>query len=93
MGSRGVKRIQEVRILRSHQFQEDGGPMAHPVRPDSYQEINNFYTVTVYNKGAEVVRMLHRLLGPERFRRGTEVEERRRRLRQRARVQRFPGAV
>ena len=73
MGSRGVKRIQEVRILRSHQFQEDGGPMAHPVRPDSYQEINNFYTVTVYNKGAEVVRMLHRLLGPERFRRGTDL--------------------
>ena len=73
MGSRGVKRIQEIRILRAYQFQEDGGPMAHPVRPDSYQEINNFYTVTVYNKGAEVVRMLSRLLGTGRFRRGTDL--------------------
>jgi len=73
MGSRGVKRISDVNILRTHQFREDASPMAHPVRPDSYVEINNFYTVTVYNKGAEVVRMLHHLLGPERFRKGTDL--------------------
>jgi len=73
MGSRGVKRISEVNILRTAQFREDAGPMAHPVRPDSYVEINNFYTVTVYNKGAEVVRMLHQLLGPEQFRKGTDL--------------------
>jgi aminopeptidase N len=72
MTSHGVKRIQEVNILRSQQFQEDASPMAHPVRPDSYVEIDNFYTVTVYNKGAEVVRMLHHLLGAERFRNGTD---------------------
>jgi aminopeptidase N len=68
MGSRGVKRIDDVRLLRSHQFAEDAGPMAHPVRPDSYIEINNFYTVTVYEKGAEVVRMQANLLGPSGFR-------------------------
>jgi aminopeptidase N len=73
MGSPGVKRIQDVDILRSHQFREDAGPMAHPVRPESYQEINNFYTSTVYNKGAEVVRMLHHLLGEQGFRRGTDL--------------------
>jgi len=73
MGSPAVKRIQDVNILRTHQFREDAGPMAHPVRPESYQEINNFYTVTVYNKGAEVVRMLSRLLGAEGFRRGTDL--------------------
>ena len=73
MSSRGVKRISDVNILRTHQFREDAGPMAHPVRPDSYVEINNFYTVTVYNKGAEVVRMLHHLLGPEQFRKGTDL--------------------
>ena len=73
MGSRGVKRISDVNILRTHQFREDASPMAHPVRPDSYVEINNFYTVTVYNKGAEVVRMLHHLLGPEKFRKGTDL--------------------
>ena len=73
MGSRGVKRIDDVRILRSLQFAEDAGPMAHPVRPESYIEINNFYTVTVYNKGAEVVRMMHSLLGKEGFRRGMEL--------------------
>jgi len=72
MTSRAVVRIGEVDILRNHQFREDAGPMAHPVRPDSYVEINNFYTVTVYNKGAEVVRMIHTLLGPERFRKGTD---------------------
>ena len=73
MGSRGVKRIEDVRLLRAHQFAEDSGPMAHPVRPDSYIEINNFYTVTVYEKGAEVVRMLYRLLGPEAYRRATDL--------------------
>lgn len=73
MGSRGVKRINDVNILRTHQFKEDAGPMAHPVRPASYQEINNFYTVTVYNKGAEVVRMLHTLLGADNFRAGTDL--------------------
>ena len=73
MGSRGVKRIEDVRLLRAHQFAEDSGPMAHPVRPESYIEINNFYTVTVYEKGAEVVRMLHRLLGPETYRRATDI--------------------
>jgi len=73
MSSAGVKRISDVNVLRNHQFREDAGPMAHPVRPDSYVEINNFYTVTIYNKGAEVVRMLHHLLGAQRFRRGTDL--------------------
>ena len=73
MGSRGVKRIEDVRLLRAHQFAEDAGPMAHPMRPDSYMEINNFYTVTVYEKGAEVVRMQSNLLGPEAYRRGTDL--------------------
>jgi aminopeptidase N len=73
MGSRGVKRINDVRLLRAHQFPEDGGPMAHPVRPESYIEINNFYTATVYQKGAEVVRMQANLLGPERFRQATDL--------------------
>ena len=73
MGSRGVKRIEDVRLLRSVQFAEDAGPMAHPVRPDSYIEINNFYTPTVYEKGAEVVRMQANLLGPELFRRATDL--------------------
>lgn len=72
MQSRGVKRISDVRTLRTSQFAEDGGPMAHPVRPDSYIEINNFYTATVYNKGAELVRMQHTMLGAERFRRGMD---------------------
>jgi aminopeptidase N len=72
MQSRGVKRIEDVRGLRTSQFAEDGGPMAHPVRPDSYIEINNFYTATVYNKGAELVRMQHTILGAERFRRGMD---------------------
>lgn len=72
MNSRAVKRIDDVRILRTHQFREDAGPMAHPVRPDSYVEINNFYTVTVYNKGAEVIRMMHSLLGPTGFRKGMD---------------------
>jgi aminopeptidase N len=73
MHSRGVKRIEDVRVLRTSQFPEDGGPMAHPVRPDSYMEINNFYTATVYNKGAELVRMQHTMLGAERFRRGMDL--------------------
>lgn len=73
MGSAAVKRIEEVAELRNHQFCEDASPMAHPIRPDSYIEINNFYTATVYNKGAEVIRMLHTLLGSEKFRRGTDL--------------------
>ena len=71
--SHAVQRIQEVRLLRSAQFSEDAGPMAHPVRPESYIEISNFYTATVYNKGAEVVRMIHTLLGPENFRAGMDL--------------------
>lgn len=73
VGSRGVKRVADVRLLRAHQFPEDAGPMAHPVRPDSYIEINNFYTATVYNKGAELVRMQANLLGPELFRQATDL--------------------
>ncbi|MCW5203875.1 aminopeptidase N [Desulfobulbus sp. US4] len=73
MGSRAVKRIRDADIMRSFQFREDSGPMAHPVRPASYMEINNFYTLTVYNKGAEVIRMLHTLLGPEDFRKGMDL--------------------
>ena len=71
--SAAIQRINDVRVLRNHQFSEDAGPMAHPVRPASYQEINNFYTATVYNKGAEVVRMMHCLLGPEKFRQGMDL--------------------
>ncbi|RVT43634.1 aminopeptidase N [Sphingobium algorifonticola] len=73
MGSPAVKRIDDVRILRAAQFQEDSGPLAHPVRPESYMEISNFYTATIYNKGAEVIRMMHTLLGPERFRAGSDL--------------------
>jgi aminopeptidase N len=73
MLSRGVERIGDANLLRTHQFREDAGPMAHPVRPDSYVEINNFYTMTVYNKGAEVIRMMRTLLGPEGFRKGTDL--------------------
>jgi aminopeptidase N len=71
--SRAVGRIGDVRMLRASQFPEDDGPLAHPVRPDSYIEINNFYTATVYNKGAEVVRMIHTLLGPQGFRKGMDL--------------------
>jgi aminopeptidase N len=71
--SRAVKRIEDVRVLRATQFPEDSGPMAHPVRPDSYQEISNFYTATVYEKGAEVVRMLQTLVGVDGFRRGMDL--------------------
>jgi aminopeptidase N len=71
--SGGVKRISDADLVRTHQFREDSGPMAHPVRPESYVEINNFYTLTVYIKGAEVVRMLANLLGEENFRRGCDL--------------------
>jgi len=71
--SRAVKRIEDVNALRTRQFAEDAGPLAHPVRPDAYIEINNFYTLTVYEKGAEVVRMLHTLLGAEGFRKGCDL--------------------
>jgi len=70
---RAVSRIADVRLLRAAQFPEDAGPMAHPVRPDAYQEINNFYTVTIYEKGAEVVRMYQTLLGREGFRKGIDL--------------------
>src|SRR5690625_4822944 len=73
MGSAAVKRINDVRILRTHQFPEDAGPMAHPVRPDQYAEINNFYTTTIYNKGAELIRMYHTLLGEQGFQRGLKL--------------------
>ena len=73
MNSAAVKRIDDVTMLRTHQFAEDAGPMAHPVRPDSYVEINNFYTLTVYEKGAELIRMLHTLLGAEGFRKGSDL--------------------
>ena len=73
MNSTTVKRIEDVAYLRTHQFAEDGGPMAHSVQPESYMEINNFYTLTVYEKGSEVVRMYHSLLGPETFRKGSDL--------------------
>jgi len=71
--SKAVKRIEDVNMLRTRQFAEDAGPLAHPIRPDAYIEINNFYTLTVYEKGAEVVRMIHTLLGPEGFRKGSDL--------------------
>ena len=77
MASRPVKRIQEVRALRANQFAEDAGPMAHPIRPESYVEMNNFYTATVYIKGAEIIRIYHTLLGREGFRRGMDLYFRR----------------
>ena len=75
--SRAVTRIQEVRTLRVAQFPEDAGPMAHPIRPASYAEINNFYTATVYEKGAEVIRMIHTLTGRDNFRKGMDLYFRR----------------
>jgi aminopeptidase N len=72
MGSPAVRRIEGVRSLRQGQFPEDEGPLAHPVRPDSYAEINNFYTATVYDKGAELIRMMARQLGPDAFRAATD---------------------
>ncbi|MGE4373590.1 MAG: aminopeptidase N [Xanthobacter sp.] len=71
--SRPVKRISDVRVLKAAQFTEDGGPLAHPVRPNAYREINNFYTATVYQKGAELVRMLKTLLGEQGFRAGMDL--------------------
>jgi len=71
--SRVVARIGDIRVLRAHQFVEDAGPLAHPVRPDTYREINNFYTATVYEKGAEVVRMIKTLLGADKFREGMDL--------------------
>ncbi|MFZ1743013.1 MAG: aminopeptidase N [Pontixanthobacter sp.] len=68
-----VKRIEDVRILRSVQFPEDSGPLAHPIRPDSFREISNFYTSTIYNKGAEVIRMMRTMCGPDAFRKGTDL--------------------
>ncbi len=70
MNSAAVQRIDDVTVLRQFQFREDAGPMAHPVRPETYMEINNFYTVTVYNKGAELVRMIHTLIGDDSFKKG-----------------------
>ncbi len=72
-GSAAVKRIEDVRGLRAAQFPEDAGPLAHPVRPDEYMEISNFYTATIYNKGAEVIRMMATILGPQKFRAATDL--------------------
>ena len=73
MGSSTVKRVADANLMRTAQFAEDAGPMSHPIRPESFMEINNFYTLTVYEKGAEVVRMIHTLLGAERFRAGSDL--------------------
>ncbi|MFT4768030.1 MAG: aminopeptidase N [Glaciecola sp.] len=73
MGSRSLKRVEDAMVMRTQQFAEDAGPMSHPVRPTSFIEISNFYTLTVYEKGAEIVRMLHTLLGEESFRRGSDL--------------------
>ena len=73
MQSAAVERIDQVKIIRAAQFAEDSGPMAHSIRPDSYIEMNNFYTVTVYNKGAEVIRMMHTLVGKQGFRAGMDL--------------------
>ena len=73
MASPVMNRIQQVKVIRQHQFAEDASPMAHPIRPDEVIEMNNFYTVTVYDKGAEVIRMMHTLLGAEGFRRGMDL--------------------
>jgi aminopeptidase N len=73
MSSRGVKRISDVTVLRNRQFAEDASPNAHPIKPSSYIEINNFYTPTVYEKGAEVIRMIHTLIGKDNFRKGMDL--------------------
>ncbi len=73
MGSRAVKRLDDVRVLRSFQFPEDSGPLAHPIRPEKYIEINNFYTATVYNKGAEVIRMMYNIVGADNFHKGMKI--------------------
>ena len=80
LGSRSVNRISHVKVMRNHQFAEDAGPMSHPIRPASVMEMNNFYTLTVYEKGAEVIRMLHTLLGETNFQKGMQLY-----------VQRFDG--
>ena len=80
MGSRSVNRIAQVKTMRNHQFAEDAGPMSHPIRPASVMEMNNFYTLTVYEKGAEVIRMIHTLLGEVNFQKGMQLY-----------VQRFDG--
>ena len=72
-GSAAVKRIEDVRVLRAAQFPEDAGPLAHPIRPESYIEISNFYTATIYNKGAEIIRMLYTMLGQTAFRKGCDL--------------------
>ncbi len=73
MGSRSVKRIEDVKLLWNHQFPEDAGPLSHPIKPKKYSEINNFYTATVYDKGAEVIRMIHTLIGEENFQKGMKI--------------------
>lgn len=73
MNSAAMHRIGEVDVMRTAQFAEDSGPMAHPIQPEAFQTINNFYTVTVYDKGAEVIRMLNTLCGPEGYRKGTDI--------------------
>ncbi|AGH81307.1 aminopeptidase N [Psychromonas sp. CNPT3] len=73
LGSRSANRIANVKVMRNHQFAEDAGPMSHPIRPTSVMEMNNFYTVTVYDKGSEVIRMLHTLLGEEKFQQGMQL--------------------
>ncbi|WP_143872966.1 aminopeptidase N [Catenovulum sediminis] len=73
LGSRAVNRIQQVKVMREHQFAEDASPMSHPIRPESVIEMNNFYTVTVYDKGAEVIRMMHSILGEDRFQQGMQL--------------------
>ncbi len=73
MGSATVQRIRDANMIKVHQFREDAGPTAHPVQPDSFVTINNFYTLTIYNKGAELIRMLHVMLGPETYRKGTDL--------------------
>lgn len=73
LGSRGINRVAAVKVMRTHQFAEDSGPMAHPIRPEKVIEMNNFYTVTVYDKGAEVIRMIHTLLGKDNFRQGIDL--------------------
>ena len=70
MNSRAIKRVEDVKVIKTIQFAEDAGPMAHPIRPDSYIEMNNFYTVTVYNKGAEVIRMMETILSKSGFNKG-----------------------
>ena len=72
MHDEGVKRAEDINILRNVQFSEDASPTAHPIRPEQYAEINNFYTPTVYEKGAEIIRMMHQVLGPQAYRKGID---------------------